>query len=206
MTDAPAFGRDDVRVIKREVAWRGYFRIDRLVLDHPLFEGGRSEALIREVFERGAVGAVLPYDPVRDEVVLVEQFRPGPFAAGDECWLLESVAGVLETGESAEALARRESREEAGCTLDALEPMYRFYTSPGACTEHVEMFCGRVDTSGIGGVHGLAEEGEDIRVHVVRRDDVASLLNTGRIINAKTIIALQWLMLNHDWLRRKWTA
>ena len=204
MTGAPTFDRNDVRELRREVAWQGYFRVDRLVLDHALFEGGRSGELVREVFERGAVGAVLPYDPERDEVVLVEQFRPGPYAAGDECWLLESVAGVLEPGEQADQLARREAHEEAGCTLDALEPMYRFYTSPGACTEHVEMFCGRVDTRGIGGVHGLADEGEDIRVHVVARDHVHTLLESGRIINAKTIIALQWLLLNHERLRQKW--
>lgn len=206
MTDAPGFDRDSVRVHRREVAWQGHFRIDRLALDHPLFEGGRSEVLVREVFERGAVGGVLPYDPLRDELVLVEQFRPGPFAAGDDCWLLESVAGVLEPGESGEELARREAREEAGCTITALVPMYRFYTSPGACTEHVEMFCGRVDSSDIGGVHGLADEGEDIRVHVVSRSEAAALLASGRIVNAKTIVALQWLLLHHQWLRGHWAA
>lgn len=204
MTDKPPFTIDDVRVTRREVAFQGYFRIDRLVLDHPLYEGGRSGDLVREVFERGSVGAVLPYDPLRDEVVLIEQFRPAPFAAGDECWLIESVAGVLEPGETAAELAVREAREEAGCEITALEPMYAFYTSPGACTEKVELFCGRVDTRGVGGVHGLAEEGEDIRVHVLSRDDAAQLLADGRIVNAKTIISLQWLALHHQQLREKW--
>ncbi len=206
MTGAPAFGRDAVHVLRREVAWQGYFRIDRLVIDHALYEGGRSGELVREVLERGAVGAVLPWDPRRDELVLIEQFRPGPFAAGDECWLLESVAGVLEPGEDAAGLAHREAREESGCEITALEPMYRFYTSPGASTEHVELFCGRIDADGLGGVHGLADEGEDIKVHVVTRTEAASLLERGRILNAKTIISLQWLLLNHEWLREKWLS
>jgi len=200
----PAYTPADVGLASREVVFQGYFRVERMVLDHPLHEGGRSPALVREVFERGAVGAVLPYDPRRDEVVLIEQFRPGPYAAGDECWLIESVAGVLEPGESASELAVREAREEAGCTITALEPMCRFYTSPGASTEHVELFCGRVDAAGIGGVHGLADEGEDIRVHVLAREQAAKLLASGRIINAKTIISLQWLLLNHERLRQTW--
>jgi ADP-ribose pyrophosphatase len=204
MTDTPRFTRADVRVTTRETAYRGYFRIDRMVLDHALFEGGRSGDLVREVFERGAVGAVLPYDPRRDEVVMIEQFRPGPYAAGDECWLMESIAGVLEPGENAAELALREAQEEAGCTITELEPMYTFYTSPGACTEKVELFCGRVDTDGVGGVHGLADEGEDIKVHVISRAHAAELLARGRIVNAKTIISLQWLLLNHERMREKW--
>ncbi|GJL82068.1 MAG: nucleoside diphosphate pyrophosphatase [marine bacterium B5-7] len=203
--DVPAFTRDDVHVESRDVAYKGYFRIDRFTLTHPLFDGGRSESLCREVFERGAVGAVLPYDPVCDRVVLIEQFRPGPFAKGDDCWLLESVAGVLEEGESPEELARREAHEEAGCEITELVPVYRFYTSPGACTETVDMFCGRVDSSGIGGTHGLADEGEDIRVHVMMREAAMNLLASGRIVNAKTIIALQWLALNHMTLRQRWS-
>ena len=204
MTDTPRFSRDDVRVKDQETVYQGYFRIDRIVLDHPLFEGGRSSDLVREVFERGAVGAVLPYDLQRDEVVMIEQFRPGPYAAGDECWLMESIAGVLEAGENAAELALREAHEEAGCTITDLEPIYTFYTSPGACTEKVELFCGRVDSRGVGGVHGLAEEGEDIKVHVMSRERAAELLDRGRINNAKTIISLQWLLLNHERMRDKW--
>jgi ADP-ribose pyrophosphatase len=206
LANTPTFHHQEVRLGKREVVYQGYFRVDKLVLDHPLYEGGRSTQLVREVFERGAVAAVLPYDPTRDEVVLIEQFRPGPYAAGDACWLMESIAGVLEPGESGADLALREAREEAGCEITALEPMYRFYTSPGACTEHVELFCGRVDTRGIGGVHGLADEGEDIRVHVMSRDDAAGMLESGRIVNAKTIISLQWLMLNHQRICTLWQA
>jgi ADP-ribose pyrophosphatase len=200
------FGPDDVDLVRRETVFEGYFRIDRLVLRHRLFEGGRSGELVREVFERGEVGAVLPYDPNRDQVVLIEQFRPAPYANGDECWLLESVAGVLEAGERPAELARREAREEAGLAIGELLPMYTFYTSPGASTERVSLYCGRVDAGEAGGVHGLAEEGEDIRVHVIPRQEIPALLDGGMIANAKTIVALQWLLLHHAEVRRRWAA
>ena len=196
--------RDDVELIEKQVAFRGYFQIDRLRLRFPLYEGGMSREVEREVLERGQVAAVLLVDPNRDCVVLIEQFRPGPYAAGEPPWLIEAVAGIIESGESAEELARREAREEANCEITDLFPIMRFFTSPGASTESVALFCGRVDSSDAGGVHGLAEEGEDIRVLVVSVDEALSLLREGRIVNAKTIIALQWLASNYDKVRKRW--
>jgi ADP-ribose pyrophosphatase len=196
--------RDSVELIEKQAAFCGYFRIDRLRLRFPLYEGGMSREVEREVLERGQVAAVLLVDPDRDCVVLIEQFRPGPYAAGEPPWLIEAVAGVIEGGESAEELARREAREEANCEITDLFPIMRFFTSPGASTESVALFCGRVDSSDAGGVHGLAEEGEDIRVLVVSVDEALSLLGEGRIVNAKTIIALQWLASNYDKVRKRW--
>ena len=196
--------RDGVELIEKQAAFCGYFRIDRLRLRFPLYEGGMSREVEREVLERGQVAAVLLVDPDRDCVVLIEQFRPGPYAAGEPPWLIEAVAGVIEGGESAEELARREAREEANCEITDLFPIMRFFTSPGASTESVALFCGRVDSSDAGGVHGLAEEGEDIRVLVVSVDEALSLLREGRIVNAKTIIALQWLASNYDKVRKRW--
>ncbi len=196
--------RDGVELIEKQAAFCGYFRIDRLRLRFPLYEGGMSREVEREVLERGQVAAVLLVDPDRDCVVLIEQFRPGPYAAGEPPWLIEAVAGVIEGGESAEELARREAREEANCEITDLFPIMRFFTTPGASTESVALFCGRVDSSDAGGVHGLAEEGEDIRVLVVSVDEALSLLREGRIVNAKTIIALQWLASNYDKVRKRW--
>ena len=196
--------RDGVELIEKQTAFCGYFRIDRFRLRFPLYEGGMSREVEREVLERGQVAAVLLVDPDRDCVVLIEQFRPGPYAAGEPPWLIEAVAGVIEGGESAEELARREAREEANCEIMDLFPIMRFFTSPGASTESIALFCGRVDSSDAGGVHGLAEEGEDIRVLVVSVDEALSLLREGRIVNAKTIIALQWLASNYDKIRKRW--
>ena len=195
---------NDVELLDKELVYSGYFRIDRYRLRYSLHEGGKSDEVVREVFERGQVAAVLMVDPKRDTVVLIEQFRPGPFAAGHPAWLIEIVAGVIEGGESAEEMAKREALEEADCDVQDLFEVMRFFTSPGASTECVTLFCGRVDSSSAGGVHGLDAESEDIRVMVVSIDEAMSLLDDGRIVNAKTIVALQWLAMNYDGLKKRW--
>jgi ADP-ribose pyrophosphatase len=196
--------RDGVELIEKQAAFSGYFRIDRFRLRFPLYEGGMSREVEREVLERGQVAAVLLVDPDWDRVVLIEQFRPGPYAAGEQPWLIEAVAGIIEGTESAEEMARREAREEANCEITDLFPIMRFFTSPGASTESVALFCGRVDSTDAGGVHGLEEEGEDIRVMVVSVSEALSLLHEGKIVNAKTIIALQWLASNYDKVKKRW--
>lgn len=193
-----------VDLIDKRTVFHGYFQIHRYRLKFSLHEGGMSEALDREVFERGQVAAVLPVDPERDQVVLIEQFRIGPYAVGWNPWLLEGVAGIIEDGESPEDVAIRETREEAGCEITELVPMLHYLSSPGACTETVALFCGRVDASGAGGVHGLDEEHEDIKVVVYGVDEALDMLREGEIVNGKTIIALQWLALNYSQLKRRW--
>ena len=199
-------GLDDVELMGREVVHDGYFRLDRYRLRHRQFAGGLGPVLEREILERGRVAAVLPVDPERDRVVLIEQFRPGAWAAGRDPWLLECVAGVIEPGETAEDLARREAVEEAGCVVTDLVPIATFLTSPGATTETVRLFCGRVDSEGVGGLHGLATEGEDIRASVMPVEEAVALLDEGRIVNAKTIIALQWLARRYPSLKQRWAG
>jgi ADP-ribose pyrophosphatase len=195
-----------VEVIDKRTVFEGHFQVERYRLRHTLHAGGMSEPLSRELFERGQVAAVLPVDPLRDEVILIEQFRLGPYAVGWDPWLLEGVAGIIEDGESAEDVARRETLEEAGREVTDLVPVMHYISSPGACSETVALYCGRVDASGAGGVHGLADEGEDIKVMVYPVAEAIGLLDSGRIVNAKTIIALQWLALNYADLKRRWLA
>ncbi len=197
---------EDVDLIGREVVYDGCFRLDRYRLRHRRFAGGVGPVVTREILERGRVAAVLPVDPVRDRVVLIEQFRPGAWAAGREPWLLECVAGIIEPGETPEGVARREAHEEAGCVVTDLVPIASFLTSPGATTETVRLFCGRVDSEGAGGLHGLAAEGEDIRATVASVEEAVALLDEGRIVNAKTIIALQWLARHYPSLKARWLA
>lgn len=196
----------DVTLEDREPLLDGFIRIDRLHLRHKLFAGGWSDVLQREVMLRGSVAAVLPYDPLRDQVVLIEQFRVGPFAAEDpEPWLTEIVAGMVEPGESAAAMARRETLEETGGTVARLEKIMEFYSSPGGSSQCVALFCAEVSAAAAGGIHGLAEEGEDIRVFTKSSDEALAMVQSGAIRNAITIIGLQWLALNRDALRRRWT-
>ncbi len=197
---------DDVRVLACDTVFQGYFRIDRYRLQHRRHDGGWTEELTREVFERGHAVGVLPYDPLRDEVVLIEQFRVGAHAAGWAPWQLEVVAGIIDEGETAEDVARRESLEEAGLTLLELAPISDFLVSQGAVSETVRLFCGRVDATGAGGIHGLEHEGEDIKVLVVPFAELAALLAANKVTNATGLVALQWLLLNRDALRGHWSG
>jgi len=191
-------------VIHKKSLYRGFFKLTGYELKHDLFEGGESPLLSRELLDRGNAAAVLPYDPVRDEVVLIEQFRIG---AGDDPsgpWMIEIIAGLQEPDESAEEVIHREALEEAGCKLSNLMPLHKYYSSPGSSNEQIQIYFARTETDGLGGIHGIDEEGEDIRVHVVSSETAFNWLDQGRIDSALPIIALQWFRLNRDRIRKQW--
>jgi ADP-ribose pyrophosphatase len=197
--------RNDVVLETRETLLDGFISIDCLHLRHRLFAGGWTDLLQREVKLGGEVAAVIPYDPVRDELVLIEQFRIGPFTAGDpEPWLTEIVAGMIEPGENAAELARRETLEETGCTIGRLEKIMDFYSTPGGSAQRIALFCAEVQTASASGIHGLAAEGEDIRVFTRSTDEALAMVQSGTIRNAISIIGVQWLALNRDVQRRRW--
>ena len=173
-----------------------YFRLDELSVSHELFGGGFSPVFTREIFERGAVVALLPYDREQGKVVLIEQFRAGAIDDADGPWLIECVAGVIEDGESEQQVALRECEEEAGCKIEQLQLISHYYVSPGGTSEHCSLYCGFVDSTGVAGIHGLADENEDIRVMVVGVEEAFAWVRAGRIRSSATIIALQWLELN----------
>jgi ADP-ribose pyrophosphatase len=195
---------DDVEVVEREACFRGFYQLDRLHLRHRLFAGGMGKLINRELFVRHDAVCVLPYDPQRDCVVLIEQFRVGALDKSVNPWLIELVAGLIDKDEQPEEVARREAVEEAGLELAELWPLTQYYPSPGGSDERVHLYVGRCDSRGAGGVHGLEEEGEDIRVLVWSLDEALAALDDGRIDNAASIIALQWLALNRDKVRERW--
>lgn len=198
------FGTSDVEILNQETCFKGFFRMNRYTLRHRLFAGGWSANLTRELFERGHAGAMLPYDPVTDQVVLLEQFRIGAIDGKRSPWLLELVAGILEEGEDSAALIRREAQEEAGLAVGQSRFVLSYLVSPGGTSERIDVFVGEVDSTSAGGLHGLEEEGEDIRVHVVSRAQAYAWVESGRIDNATTVIALQWLQLHLAGLRQEW--
>lgn len=194
----------DVELIERKTAYQGLFRVDRYRLRHRRYDGTWSRTIEREVFERGHAVAVLPYDPVRDKVVLIEQFRAGPLAHGGDPWQIEIIAGIIDDDETAEQVVRREALEEANCRLGpVLLPVANFYMSPGAVSEHMQVFVAATDSDDIKGIHGLADEDEDIRVLVMTVEQARALLDSGRIANSPAIIALQWLLLNREAVRER---
>lgn len=201
--DEPHFTRADVDVLDRRTGYDGFFKIEQLTLRHRRFAGDWSPVLNRELFVRHAAVGVLLYDPELDAIALVEQFRVGALHT-DQPWLLELVAGLIDSDETPEDVARREALEEAGCDILAMEPVLNYFSSPGGSNEFFHLYCGRCSLRGAGGLYGLAEEGEDIRVHVLPVEQAFSRLANGELCNAHTIIALQWLQLHRQRLRDLW--
>ena len=199
------FGCDDVRVLQDETAFQGYFRVRRVTLQYRAFDGGWVEPQVREIFERGDAVGVLPYDPVSDSLVLIEQFRPGAMRGERSPWMLELIAGIVEPGESEQQVVHREVSEEAGCEVTDLLPIATVFPSAGACSEQVALYCGRVTGAVAGGVHGLAEEGENILVHLVPVKEAFELLAHDLIPNGHTLISLLWLQNNIDSVRSRWS-
>ncbi|MDO8606517.1 MAG: NUDIX domain-containing protein [Phaeospirillum sp.] len=194
----------DVEILSKETVFQGYFRIDRYRLRHRTFAGGWSGEMVREVFERGHAVVVLLYDPDRDSVALIEQFRPGAYAAGWHPWLIECVAGVIEEGEHADDVAWRETKEEAGAEPSAMIHIGDYLVTAGGSSESCRLYCAKIDSSIVSGIHGLAHEGEDIRVLVVSAAEALAMVRDGRINNSMATVAIQWLALEKDDLRRKW--
>lgn len=195
---------EKAELVRHEVAFQGYFKVVRYFFRHTLHDGGMSGVISREVFERGQAGAILLYDPQRDEVVLIRQFRAGAYVAGHHPWTWEAVAGIIEQGESAEAMVRREAVEEADLQVGEILPIQNVMLTPGACSESCHVFLGRVDTSKAGGVFGLESEGEDILVKVLPFAEAYAMVERNEVDNAVGVIALQWLALHRDEVRKRW--
>jgi len=192
------------KIINHEIIFQGYFRIEKYDLQHEKYAGGRTETFQREIFERGSAVAVIPYDPIQNKVVLIEQFRAGGIGTIDPPWMKEIVAGIIEPGESQQEVAERETLEEAGCEIQYLEKISQYYVSPGGTTEQCALYCGRVDSEGVGGVFGLDHEFEDILVEAVDFAQAEKWLHDGTINSAASIIGMQWLLLNRKRLNKEW--
>ncbi len=200
---------DDVEILEQQTAFQGYFRVDRYRLRHRLFAGGWGQPMQREIFERGHAVAAVLYDPARDQMVLIEQFRPGAFIAAQEPhlagaftpWLIEIVAGIIDEGETPDAVIRREAVEEAGCHIRHLEPIGPILATPGGSSETIMLYLGLVDAPAEAGVFGLDEEHEDIRVLIASPDDVWKWMDAGRIVNGPALVGLQWFRIHQQRLR-----
>lgn len=197
--------KDDFLIEEEQVLYQGFLSIRRYILKHKLFAGGWSPSFDREVVLRAHAVGVLPYDPVLDKVILIQQFRIGALEDPVSPWLHEIVAGLLEEGEQPEDVAIREIQEEAGVAAQELIELYRYWVSPGAANEHLTLFCARVDSTQAGQFCGLVEdENEDILVNVVDSAKAFQMIKDGEIRNCTSIVALQWLELHQKELRQKW--
>lgn len=198
------FSSNDAEVLRRDIMYQGVFRMVQLSLRHRTFDGGWSSTFTREILERKSAAAVLPYDPVLEQVVLIEQFRAGALSNPLGPWLLEVVAGIYDKEEKPRDVAIREAEEEAGCKILDIYPICEYFVSPGGSNEVLDLFIGRIDATEIGGIHGLEDENEDIRAFTLPVDEAFTLLQEGKIKTSPAIISLQWLQLNREWLRQLW--
>lgn len=203
-----SFSNDDVRVSSLTRPYSRFFGVEEYVLSHRTFDGGWSNPLNRTAFVSADAVTVLPYDPVLDKVVLIEQFRIGSYARGDlQPWLLEIVAGRCDSSQTPEAVARREAEEEAGLTLGEMQQIAKYYVSPGAYNEYIYSYIGRADLSEYReSIHGLGSENEDIATHLLDVDQLLPLVASGEANNTPLIISILWLAINRERLRKQWTG
>ncbi|EGV05599.1 ADP-ribose pyrophosphatase [Haemophilus pittmaniae HK 85] len=206
MSEIQQFSQRDIEILNEETVYKGFFTLKKVQFKHKLFAGGESGVVTRELLVKGAASAVIAYDPQADTVVLVEQVRIGAYQADSEHspWLLELIAGMVEKGEQPEEVALRESQEEAGVEVRNLAHCLSVWDSPGGVLERIHLFVGQVDSSQAKGIHGLAEEHEDIRVHVIKREQAYQWMCEGKIDNSIAVMGLQWLQLNYAQLQQQW--
>lgn len=202
----PSFGFSDVNVQQKSNRYDGFFTLDGYQVSHPLYQGGQSNMVSRELLERGDAVVVLPYDCKTNEVVLIEQFRIGAYGAHERDklanktpqspWLIECIAGMVDKNRSAIEVVHAEAKEEAGIVLTQVQSVMNLFSSPGGMSERVEYFVALTDSTKAKGIHGLDSESEDIRVLRVPFDKACAWIDEGKINNASTVIALQWLQLH----------
>lgn len=194
-SDMPATG---VEVAHSRRPYMNYFAVTEQDLRFPRYNGGKSETVTRAAFLMADAVTVLPYDPVRDRVLVIEQFRYGPYLRGDPTpWLLEPIAGRIDPRESAEDAVRREAREEAGVSMDVLHHISSYYPSPGGMTEYLLSYVGIAELpDDAGGIGGLEDEHEDIRAHVISFDHFMTLVNSGEVTTGPLVLTAYWLALN----------
>ncbi|WGE45939.1 ADP-ribose diphosphatase [Actinobacillus equuli] len=203
MAEILQFSQHDLHMLKEETVYKGHFELKKMHFRHKLFSGEMSSEIVRELLIKGAASALIAYDPVRDSVVLVEQVRIGAYdpRSDKSPWLLELVAGMVDKGNEDPAdVAIREAQEEAGLYVEKVEHALSIWDSPGGQLERLHLFLGLVDSSAVqsGAVHGLEEEGEDILVHVVSREQAYQWVCEGKIDNVIAVVGLQWLQLNYQ--------
>lgn len=200
---APHPGLD---ILADELVWSGRFPLQRVRFTCPRFDGGRSRELTWELWRRGHGVAMLPYDPWSDRVAMIEQFRLPVHAAGLDPIHRECIAGLLEPGEDPREAAMREAEEEAGLRPDRVEAIGRFMLMQGGCDELMHLYCGRARLPEAAAAHhGLAEEGEDIRVLIGPATEAFAALDANAIQNATAALCLHWLRRNRARLRAEWT-
>ena len=192
---------------KTELLADGHFRYELFTLRTETFAGKLTQPFKREVLRTGRAVAVLLYDPGAQRLILIEQFRVGAYLNHlPSAWILECVAGMVDEGETSEAAARREVKEETGCEPRRMESIGAYLSSPGISDELVTIYIAEVDAAQPGGIHGHAGEGEDIRSVIFTVDEALAAADNGAVVNIMAQVALLWFARHGDTLRQQWVG
>lgn len=202
-------GTGDLRDVTKDVvlhnhryAHVNYFGMEEVALQHRQHDGTMGPVLQRSSLMQGSAVVVLPYDPARDVVLLVEQFRPPVFIIDDpEPWMWEPVAGMIDPGETPEHAARREAQEEAGVVLQSLEYAGGAYSSSGSSTEYIHLYVGLADLELTVQGGGLASEGEDIRSQILPFVDFMDRVDAHGFKDLPLLALAHWLARHRNRLR-----
>ena len=184
------------KILNKKNLYNGFFKMNEIVLKYKKYDGNWSNSIKRELFGGAQVAAVLPYDPISKEIILIQQFRPGTISKDINHYLDEIVAGIIDEGESPEITAKRECLEETGCEVKKLIPIQGYFPAPGSSESFYHLFLGEVESFQGSKIQGLENENEDIFVKCFKIEDVKKKMEEGKIINGLTLIALQWFFLN----------
>ena len=184
------------KIISKKNLYKGFFKMNEVTLKYKKYNGKWSKDLKRELFGGAQVSAVLPYDPVKNEIILIQQFRPGTISRNLNNYLIEIVAGMIDPGEKPETAAKRECLEETGCEVKKIIPIQGYFPAPGSSESFYHLFLAEIETFKGTRVMGLESENEDILVKSFKVEEVREKMKNGEILNGVALIALQWFFLN----------
>jgi len=184
------------KIINKKNIYNGFFKMNEVILKYKKYDGSWSKNVKRELFGGSQVSAVLPYDPIKKEIVLIKQFRPGTISKNFDNYLNEIVAGIIDPGEDPTETAKRECLEETGCKVKRLIPIQGYFPAPGSSESFYHLFLAEIDTFEGERIMGLKSENEDILVKSYKINEIKKKMQNKEIINGLSLIALQWFFLN----------
>ena len=184
------------KIVSKKNLYDGFFKMNEIILKYKKYDGTWTNSISRELFGGAQVSAVLPYDPLKKEIILIQQFRPGTISKNLDNYLIEIVAGIIDEGETPEDAAKRECFEETGCVIKKLIPIQGYFPAPGSSESFYHLFLGETETFSGTRIMGLENENEDIKVQSFKSSKVREIMQKGKILNGLTLIALQWFFLN----------
>ncbi len=185
------------KIINKKNLYSGFFSLNKYEFTHEKHGGNWTDKVEREIFSGAHVSTLLPYDPLKKEIILLQQFRAGVLSRYDDDYLYEIVAGIIDKDEKPEDAARRECFEETGCEVKKILPIQNYFPAPGSSESYYHLYLGEINSFDGERIMGLESENENILVRSFKIEQVRKMLKDKQILNGLTLIALQWFFLEY---------